>query len=240
MRSPRCCRSTSRPKPTAATIAVTLERCLAEFDWTEKARLQGRLIDGRYHGVAIGCYLEGGGSGPRENVRLELETDGSVSVYVGSSSVGQGVETVFAQIAADALGTADGAHPRRLSRLDRLRETGLRLLQLALDRDGRLGHRGGSRRAEGQNLRDGSAVSQLQRARHRARRRHGGRSRRRVDLLGRASPPRASRPTAPLPATSAPTATARTPRTSRSIPRPATWRCSTTSRWRTSAASSTR
>ncbi len=82
---------------------VTLDRCADEFNWREKAALQGRLIDGRYHGVGIGCYFEGGGSGPRENVRLELEADGSVSVYVGSSSVGQGVETVFAQIAADAL-----------------------------------------------------------------------------------------------------------------------------------------
>ncbi len=82
---------------------VTLDRCLAEFSWAEKAALDGRLIDGRYHGLGIGCYFEGGGSGPRENVRLELEADGSISVYVGSSSVGQGVETVFAQIAADAL-----------------------------------------------------------------------------------------------------------------------------------------
>ncbi len=82
---------------------VTLDRCADEFNWREKVALQGRLIDGRYHGVGIGCYFEGGGSGPRENVRLELETDGSVSVYVGSSSVGQGVETVFAQITADAL-----------------------------------------------------------------------------------------------------------------------------------------
>ena len=41
--------------------------------------------------------------GPRENVRMVLERDGTVSLYVGSSSVGQGVETVMAQIAADAL-----------------------------------------------------------------------------------------------------------------------------------------
>jgi carbon-monoxide dehydrogenase large subunit len=34
---------------------------------------------------------------------MVLEDDGSVSLYVGSSSVGQGVETVFAQIAVDAL-----------------------------------------------------------------------------------------------------------------------------------------
>jgi carbon-monoxide dehydrogenase large subunit len=82
---------------------MTLDRCLAEFGWAEKLKQSGALIDGRYHGIAVGCYLEGGGSGPRENVRLVLESDGTVSVYVGSSSVGQGVETVFAQIAADAL-----------------------------------------------------------------------------------------------------------------------------------------
>ena len=82
---------------------MTLDRCLADFDWAEKSKLQGKLIEGRRHGIAVGCYLEGGGSGPRENVRMVLENDGSVSLYVGSSSVGQGVETVFAQIAADAL-----------------------------------------------------------------------------------------------------------------------------------------
>ena len=82
---------------------MTLDRCLKDFGWAEKSKLQGRLIDGRRHGIAVGCYLEGGGSGPRENVRMVLEGDGTISLYVGSSSVGQGVETVFAQIAADAL-----------------------------------------------------------------------------------------------------------------------------------------
>jgi carbon-monoxide dehydrogenase large subunit len=84
--------------------AQTLDRCLAEFGWAEKAKLDGQVIDGRRHGVAIGCYIEGGASGPKENARLALESDGTVSVYVGSSAVGQGVETIFAQIAADALG----------------------------------------------------------------------------------------------------------------------------------------
>ncbi len=82
---------------------MTLDRCLAEFNWAERSKLQGKLIDGRYHGIGIGCYLEGGGTGPRENARLVIEADGKVSVFVGSSSVGQGVETVFSQIAADAL-----------------------------------------------------------------------------------------------------------------------------------------
>ncbi|MEA2980390.1 MAG: aerobic carbon-monoxide dehydrogenase large subunit, partial [Alphaproteobacteria bacterium] len=81
----------------------TLDRCLADFGWAEKSKLQGKLIEGRRHGIAVGCYLEGGGSGPRENVRMVLENDGTVTLYTGSSSVGQGVETVMAQIAADAL-----------------------------------------------------------------------------------------------------------------------------------------
>jgi carbon-monoxide dehydrogenase large subunit len=82
---------------------TTFERCLEEIGWAAKAPLQGKPIDGRYHGLAVGCYFEGGASGPRENARLVLETDGTVSVYVGSSANGQGLETAFAQIAADAL-----------------------------------------------------------------------------------------------------------------------------------------
>jgi aerobic carbon-monoxide dehydrogenase large subunit len=82
---------------------ITLDRCLKEINWTETVKLQGRMVDGCYHGVALGCYLEGGASGPKETARLALEGNGSVSVYVGSSAVGQGLETVCAQIAADAL-----------------------------------------------------------------------------------------------------------------------------------------
>src|SRR5207302_2389111 len=82
---------------------VTLARCIDEIGWTEKAKLQGKLIEGRHHGLGLGCFIEGGAAGPKESARLVLETDGSFTVYVGSSAVGQGLETVFAQIAADAL-----------------------------------------------------------------------------------------------------------------------------------------
>ncbi|HMI96083.1 MAG TPA: xanthine dehydrogenase family protein molybdopterin-binding subunit [Micropepsaceae bacterium] len=81
----------------------TFDQCLRESHWAEKFALQGQLIDGRYHGLGIGCFIEGGGSGPRENAKMTVERDGSISLYVGSSSVGQGIETIFAQIAADAL-----------------------------------------------------------------------------------------------------------------------------------------
>ena len=83
---------------------ATLNRCLEIFGWDEKVRLNSRLLGDRYHGIAIACYLEGGGIGPREHARLTMESDGCISVYVGSSSNGQGLETVMAQIAADSLG----------------------------------------------------------------------------------------------------------------------------------------
>ena len=82
--------------------AETLDHCLAAFGWTEKQALQGRLVDGRRHGIAVGCYVEGAGSGS-ETVRLILQGDGRVMVNVGSSAIGQGVETIFRQIAGDLL-----------------------------------------------------------------------------------------------------------------------------------------
>ena len=82
---------------------ATLDRCLEEFGWAGKSKLAGKLIDGRYHGLAVCCFIEGGAAGPKESARMVLEPDGTYSVYVGSSAVGQGLETSFAQIAADAL-----------------------------------------------------------------------------------------------------------------------------------------
>jgi aerobic carbon-monoxide dehydrogenase large subunit len=82
---------------------TTFDRCVAEGKWREKAALAGELVDGRYHGLGISCFIEGGASGPRETARIEVEKDGTIAVYVGSSALGQGVETIMAQIAADAL-----------------------------------------------------------------------------------------------------------------------------------------
>ena len=81
----------------------TFDRVLKEFNWAEKSKLAGKLIDGRYHGVAVCNFVEGGAAGPKESARLEVNDDGTITVFMGSSAVGQGVETVFAQIAADAL-----------------------------------------------------------------------------------------------------------------------------------------
>lgn len=94
------------PSPSAldsGDYQITLDRCLAEFGWQEKSALSGRLIDGLYHGIAAGCFVEGGAAGPKETARLIAHRDGSIELRLGSAAVGQGLATSALQIAADAL-----------------------------------------------------------------------------------------------------------------------------------------
>jgi carbon-monoxide dehydrogenase large subunit len=81
---------------------ATFDRALKEIGWDTKKSLQAREIKGRFHGLAAVPFVESGGSG-KENSRVKIEPDGSVSVYVGSSVLGQGLETTLAQVAADTL-----------------------------------------------------------------------------------------------------------------------------------------
>jgi carbon-monoxide dehydrogenase large subunit len=85
--------------------SLTLARCLEEIRWSERAAQVGkRQDDGRHLGLGIGCFVEGGGAGPKETARIVAQPDGTFDVHVGSVNLGQGMETVFTQIACDALG----------------------------------------------------------------------------------------------------------------------------------------
>jgi carbon-monoxide dehydrogenase large subunit len=57
--------------------------------------------EGRYLGLGIACYVEGTGVGPFEGATVRIDSSGKVYVSSGASSQGQGMETIFAQIAAD-------------------------------------------------------------------------------------------------------------------------------------------
>ena len=75
---------------------------------------------------------------------MAVEPDGSVTVYVGSSAIGQGLETVFAQIAADALEMSFD-RVRVLHGSTTLLREGYGSYHSRARRDGRLGHAGGGR-----------------------------------------------------------------------------------------------
>jgi carbon-monoxide dehydrogenase large subunit len=82
-----------------------LARALRAADYdalrATQAELRGRGI---YRGVGISSYVEGTGVGPYEGATVRLDASGKVVVATGACSQGQGHETVYAQIVADALG----------------------------------------------------------------------------------------------------------------------------------------
>jgi len=59
---------------------------------------------GMLRGFGLAMFVEKSGLGPQETADVTVSKSGAVHVYSGGTSVGQGIETVLAQIAADALG----------------------------------------------------------------------------------------------------------------------------------------
>jgi CO/xanthine dehydrogenase Mo-binding subunit len=81
----------------------------ADGDWAQAVRRAAEMIDwaappaeGRGRGIAVG--LKSGPTTGLSNATVRLLADGSIVVYAGTSDMGQGARTIFAQIAADELG----------------------------------------------------------------------------------------------------------------------------------------
>jgi carbon-monoxide dehydrogenase large subunit len=82
-----------------------LDRAVAESgyeSWAGESRERRR--SGRLVGTGAAVFLEKSGLGPYEVADVRVDPAGAVQVAVGGASLGQGIETVFAQIAADVLG----------------------------------------------------------------------------------------------------------------------------------------
>nr|WP_277345710.1 xanthine dehydrogenase family protein molybdopterin-binding subunit [Nocardioides sp. JQ2195] len=82
-----------------------LEKALvaANFEaWrTEAAELRA---SGRLVGTGMGVLMDKAGLGIYETASVDVDPSGRIRVLTGASSVGQGIETVIAQIVADELG----------------------------------------------------------------------------------------------------------------------------------------
>jgi carbon-monoxide dehydrogenase large subunit len=84
---------------------LLLDKALASFDYESMKRWRNEPAqNGLRRGLGMGYFVEKAGPAEREYARVELNDKGDVMVYTGSASVGQGVETIFAQVCVSHLG----------------------------------------------------------------------------------------------------------------------------------------
>src|SRR5437660_2394210 len=84
-----------------------IEQVVRRSGWRER---KGKLPPGR--GLGLGCshYVSGAGNSiirsdmPHSTVDIKIDRDGGVVVYTGASEIGQGSDTMVAQIVAEGLG----------------------------------------------------------------------------------------------------------------------------------------
>ena len=82
-----------------------LDKLLAALDWDKrKADLARRRAAGETVGAGFAMFVEKSGLGPADGVRIEVDSSSMVELITGGASLGQGFETVMAQVCAEALG----------------------------------------------------------------------------------------------------------------------------------------
>jgi CO/xanthine dehydrogenase Mo-binding subunit len=83
--------------------ALLLDKALRLFDWEEMSAWRAAGA-GRRRGLGLAYFVEKSAIAQWDYARVELDSLGRAVVHAGSASIGQGVETVLAQICADSLG----------------------------------------------------------------------------------------------------------------------------------------
>jgi 4-hydroxybenzoyl-CoA reductase subunit alpha len=84
-----------------------IEKTVEGSRWKQR---KGKLPKGRGLGIACSHYVSGAANSiirsdmPHSTVNIKIDRDGGVVVYTGASEIGQGSDTMTAQIAAEALG----------------------------------------------------------------------------------------------------------------------------------------
>ena len=84
-----------------------IEKTVERSGWKER---KGKLPRGRGLGIACSHYVSGAANSiirsdmPHSTVNIKIDRDGGVVVYTGASEIGQGSDTMTAQIAAETLG----------------------------------------------------------------------------------------------------------------------------------------
>jgi aerobic carbon-monoxide dehydrogenase large subunit len=85
--------------------AGLLDQTLERIGWMKlNAKLAQRRHAGEIVGVGLAMFVEKSGLGPSDGVKVTVDASGDVEVVTGGASLGQGFETVMAQICAETLG----------------------------------------------------------------------------------------------------------------------------------------
>jgi|HubBroStandDraft_6_1064221.scaffolds.fasta_scaffold32318_3 carbon-monoxide dehydrogenase large subunit len=82
---------------------AALQKALDAVGGVEAFRLRqsAARLDGSYLGLGIGFYIEGTGVGPFESAFVRIDPTGKIYIAGGAAPQGQGMETIFSQVAAD-------------------------------------------------------------------------------------------------------------------------------------------
>ena len=86
-----------------------IDQVVTRSRWNER---KGKLPRGRGLGVACSHYVSGAANSiirsdmPHSTVNIKIDRDGGVVIYTGASDIGQGSDTMVAQVAAETLGCA--------------------------------------------------------------------------------------------------------------------------------------
>jgi 4-hydroxybenzoyl-CoA reductase subunit alpha len=84
-----------------------IEKTVQRSGWKQR---KGKLPKGRGLGIACSHYVSGAANSiirsdmPHSTVNIKIDRDGGVVVYTGASEIGQGSDTMTAQVAAETLG----------------------------------------------------------------------------------------------------------------------------------------
>ncbi|MFZ0285992.1 MAG: molybdopterin cofactor-binding domain-containing protein [Terriglobales bacterium] len=88
-----------------------IEKVVERSGWKQR---KGKMPKGRGLGVACSHYVSGAANSiirsdmPHSTVNIKIDRDGGVVVYTGASDIGQGSDTMVAQITAETLGCSLG------------------------------------------------------------------------------------------------------------------------------------
>ena len=103
--------------------AGLLDKARDAIGWPAlKEDLARRRAAGERVGAGLGVFVEKSGLGPTDKVRIEIDREGRIEIVTGAADLGQGVQTVMAQICAASLGVDYASLSVVQGRTDRIDE----------------------------------------------------------------------------------------------------------------------